>query len=715
MAEEEPKVKAQMTYAVELECNEPDTRHYRHPWCYQKNHGKLALRPPLLAESDPAIIPVLFEKAAEKYKDNPCMGTRNVTECTIEGKKMYWKKADLKYKTYGQVYADASWVAQGLIALPGVKELRQSDKCVAAILAETSAGWQICAQAAFQLGLPVTTVYTTLGHDAMCYGLNQTEATIIFMDWGEYDKLSAKVLNKCPALRHIVLIGRCFVPQNTVGGETKAFPSNEEAANFPKIGEASTTTLSALMDLGKENQVNLAEFQPKEDSLSFIMYTSGSTGQPKGVMLTHRNFVSLIASVLAQGTVYPSPKDTFIAFLPLAHILELMVETVCLVTGAHIAYGHPRTLTSQSPYMHPSNQEGSDLLASRPTLMVAVPAILDLIKTNLSRTLEKMEGTKGKLVRAAVGKAQGLDHGESGWLNLLVSLPIGIKGMVLGTVKKKLGLEQLRCICSGGAPLSAQTQTFAQAVLAPVAQGYGATETTGCATVQECIASGGRPADTSSGMVGACQPSCELKLLSVPDMGYLVTDEPPRGEILVAGNTVSQQGYFKMPEKTAEDFPKHSDGKIWFHTGDIGVMTANGTLKIVDRKKDLVKLLAGEYVSLGKVEASLKQVAGIGAVCVFAKSDKDHCVAIVSQPERGWGSVGGKPEEAKLVPDIEQTLRKLGFARFEIPTKARVDDEQWTPESGLVTASLKIQRNPLRKKYNQPGGLLESMDYRFPE
>lgn len=197
-------------------------------------------------------------------------------------------------------------------------------------------------------------------------------------------------------------------------------------------------------------------------------------------------------------------------------------------------------------------------------------------------------------------------------------------------------------------------------------------------------------------------------------MGYLVTDSPPRGEILISGNNVTQ-GYYKMPEKTAEDFVRHPDGKVWFHTGDVGVLQESGTLKIVDRKKDLIKLAGGEYVSLGKVEAALKQVPGIGAVIVFARPDKDHCVAIVSQPEKGWASVGGKPDEVVLVKAIGDKLRAMQLARFEIPTKVKVDDCIWTPETGLVTASLKVQRNPLRANYNSDGDLLEQMDYRFPD
>jgi len=141
-----------------------------------------------------------------------------------------------------------------------------------------------------------------------------------------------------------------------------------------------------------------------------------------------------------------------------------------------------------------------------------------------------------------------------------------------------------------------------QALFAPVCQGYGATETAACVSIQECFSTNGRPADTGGGRVGAIhvythahthihtadtgggrvgaiQPATELKLVSVPDMGYLVSDEPPSGEILVAGKNVTQHGYYKLTQDTAEAFVRHSDGKIWFHTGDIGVMDPDGVLR----------------------------------------------------------------------------------------------------------------------------------------
>eukprot|EP00440_Ansanella_granifera_P010633 gb/GFBE01011539.1/.p1 GENE.gb/GFBE01011539.1/~~gb/GFBE01011539.1/.p1 ORF type:complete len:732 (+),score=136.08 gb/GFBE01011539.1/:1-2196(+) len=708
------EIKHRLDYAVELPCTEPETRHWRHVWCADRNGGELAKAPPIVPKGEPATIASCFDAATKSYSSRPCMGTRPITSCLLEGKKQYWTKGPFMWKTYGEVRNDVLAAARGFLALPGIKSIRDSgEECVVALLADTSAEWQIAALAALQCGLTITTVYTTLGNEAMLHGLNQTQASILFVDWAQYDVLSKKVIAECKALRHVVLIGRAFVPFETLGGETKAFPSTEEAMALPIIGEAATTTLESLIQVGGTDSTDLEPYKPRPDDVAIIMYTSGSTGLPKGVVLSHANFVANIAAAIAQEVVAPSAEDVFIAYLPLAHIFELVVEFLCLCQGAAIGYGHARTLTSSSPYIHPSNQSGSDLLALRPTVMVAVPAIQELIKTGLSNRLASLPGLRGKLARGAVNKVQGIPAGQGLIADCLLGL--GLSAKTLKKVRAGLGLEKLKFLVSGGAPLSSETQKFVSAVLAPVAQGYGATEITGIASVQEVFACGGRPADRGSGHVGAVTPACEIKLLSVPDMGYYVNESPPRGEILIAGNNVAQSGYYKMPEKSAEDFIVHPDGKIWFHTGDIGTITETGCLKIIDRKKDLVKLSGGEYVSLGKVEAELKQVKGIGAVVAFARADKDHCVAVVSQPDKGWAFVGGKPQEEFLIKAMFEKLKGSGLQRFEIPTKVKVDDTVWSPENGLVTASLKVQRNPLRAYYNAPGGLLDQMDYRFPD
>jgi len=459
---------------------------------------------------------------------------------------------------------------------------------------------------------------------------------------------------------------------------------------------------------------------PQEDDIAIIMYTSGSTGNPKGVELSHKNFVSMIGSAEAQGQINSAPDDVYIAYLPLAHIFELICEVGTFAGGGMVGYAHARTLLGTSPYIAKGDTMSPDLPALRPTKMAAVPAILDLIYKGITAKMVAPEGASfGARTTAAMlqGAVQRAIDGAS-WYNAGL-----IDSAVLKKVRTQAGLDRCKALISGGAPLSATTQQFIQAIFCPVAQGYGATETCAGSTVQQIFAHDGMEADNSVGRVGAIQPCTEIKLRSVPEMNYLVTDqEKCAGEILVSGSNVAK-GYFvggtaeecaELERKNAEEFRLHPDGKVWFHTGDIGVMHPDGVLQIVDRKKDLVKLAGGEYVSLGKVESMLKAVPGISACIVFAKSDMSYCVCIVSQPEGGWK--GTKPEgsDEDLAKAISKELLSKNLARFEVPTKVTVVDDIWTPETGLVTAALKVNRNSLRKYYTD-NGVLAAMGYEFPK
>jgi long-chain acyl-CoA synthetase len=752
------KAKQSMTYADELPCDEKldegklSARLFQHPWVNKTNKGALAKVPTIYGQN-PTTVSEMVKFACAKHTDRGFMGTRKITHQittkTADGKpRMYWKKSPPEYETYGNVYKKIENGAKGLLELGGESGIQalakaayekrkagtnqDGDEVVAALLAETAADWMISAQAAMAAGLTITTVYATLGEEAMLHGLQETEAEIIFMEWSLFHDLKDKVLRKCPALKYVVLIGEALTPQevNSVVNPGR-YPTDEAAPKLSYKSEAGTdvavSTLPALYTSGESSALSLdAEWvKPNAEDLALIMYTSGSTGLPKGVKLSHLNFVAVIASALAQGTIAPTPEDEVIAYLPLAHILELIVEVMTMVQGAKIQYSHPRTLTASSPYVEPGDMECADITTYHPTMMAAVPAILELIKNGLTQKVEAGGGLKAQLFFGAVGRkiaAAAPDDDISyyqerqgcGCLSCL-------DNVLLGKVKALAGLDRVRILISGGAPLSAATQNFAQAVFCPVAQGYGATETTGCATVQEVISAGGRAADLGAGRVGAIQPACQLKLVDVPEMKYFTEDNPGdkggkgrSGEILLTGSNISS-GYYKLPDKTAADFQTHADGKIWFHTGDIGTVDPDGVLRIVDRKKSLVKLAGGEYVSMGKVEAKLTEVTGLngGVTCVFVKSDMTFCVVIVSQPEKGWGG-GAKPVEAAALADIKKVLggMKGVVAKMEIPTKVKITDDVWTPESGLVTASMKVARNPIRDKYNDT--LLDEMGYKFP-
>jgi len=182
-------------------------------------------------------------------------------------------------RTYTQIYTDVEAAAKGLFQMAGIGEKRrQSKQVVAAIMAETSQEWMISAQAALACGLTLTTVYATLGHDAMMHGLHETEAEVIFLDWSLYKDVKETVLAKCPALRHIIFIGKDLIPEASQSLEHSPFPALADI--LPDVGPAHCTTLDNVILKGAAKQVDLSAVAPTSKDIAMIMYTSGSTGMP---------------------------------------------------------------------------------------------------------------------------------------------------------------------------------------------------------------------------------------------------------------------------------------------------------------------------------------------------------------------------------------------------------------------------------------------------
>jgi len=205
--------------------------------------------------------------------------------------------------------------------------------------------------------------------------------------------------------------------------------------------------------------------------------------------------------------------------------------------------------------------------------------------------------------------------------------------------------------------------------------------------------------------------SMEIKLVDVPDMKYLSTDKPfPRGELWLRGGHVAM-GYYKNEKKTAEDF----DSEGWFHTGDVAQVNVDGTLSIIDRKKNLVKLSHGEYIALEKLEAKYKGSKYVENICVYADSNRDYPVALVVPvraalldwaSSKGLGSdfekVCASAEAKKMVLDSMKDIgRREGLKSYESVMKVDLVPDEWTPENDMVTAAQKLKRNPINAKYKK--------------
>jgi len=297
----------------------------------------------------------------------------------------------------------------------------------------------------------------------------------------------------------------------------------------------------------------------------------------------------------------------YLGYLPLAHVLELGAETAFLNSGGCIGYGTPRTLIDKGA------KPVGDIKAVSPTHMAGVPRVYETIRKGVMEKLESTGGIAKFLFNLAYSaKVEALKSGDA-------STPIW-DWLLFSKFKEQIG-GRMKLMLSGGAPLSEETQTFIRGCFdVAIVQGYGLTETTGGVTFQDIDKN-----NFSTLNAGKTLPCCELKLVSVDELGYKVTDPLPRGEILVKGNNICL-GYYKNEKKTKEEIKEG-----WFSTGDIGRLNEDGSISIIDRKKNLVKLSHGEYVALENLEMiyGTSSFVSPNGICTYGDSFQDHVVAVV--------------------------------------------------------------------------------------
>jgi len=360
-----------------------------------------------------------------------------------------------------------------------------------------------------------------------------------------------------------------------------------------------------------------------------------------------------------------------ITYLPAAHILEFVFENAILYWGGTMGYGTIRTLSDQSV----RNCAG-DIRELKPTVMVGVPQVWETIKKGIVNKVEAGGALKSKLFWGA--------YAAKGFL-----LNAGIPGsgvldaIVFNKVKEATG-GRLRICMNGGGPISKETQRFISIAITPMISGYGLTETCAMGALMD-------PLSWNEHALGEMPASIEMKLVDFADAGYFTASNPPQGEIWIRGATIVG-GYLDMPEETEESFTK--DG--WFKTGDIGEFNANGEIRIIDRKKNLVKTLAGEYIALEKLESVYRSTPIVANICVYAAEDQQKPVAIIVPAEAALtklaaqeGVHGNHLEElvhdkkinSAVLRQLQDAGRRGGLAGFETIEGVVLADEEWTPQN----------------------------------
>ena len=434
---------------------------------------------------------------------------------------------------------------------------------------------------------------------------------------------------------------------------------------------------------GKNNPSAPRNHPPKPEDTACIMYTSGTTGMPKGVVLTHANFMSSMCGMLTRCTL--NSTDRFISYLPLSHVLERSVMHAIITIGAETGFytGDVKTLVD-------------DIQELKPTVVPGVPRVFEKIYATITARIASKSGLAQKLFnKAFFASSKAMRSGKKP--------PVVWEKLVFSKIKKNLG-GRVRMLFSGGAPLNRRTQEYLSIVFAcPLLQGYGLTETCGasCASYID---------DPTPGHNGPPTTNVELKLVDVPEMNYFHVQTPPTGEICIRGPSVTS-GYFKEPKLTAEAI----DEQGWFHTGDIGRLTPAGTLQIIDRKKNIFKLSQGLYIAAEALEGMYALSPFVNQIWIPGDSQRSFLVAVVVPSENycyAWAEEFGMTnvslDEMCKAPELmEVMLRDLqlihkenGRPGFETLDGIILEPSEWSPEMGLTTPTLKLKRPALRSKYS---------------
>ncbi|XP_074608164.1 long-chain-fatty-acid--CoA ligase 1-like [Acropora palmata] len=595
-----------------------------------------------------------FMRGVRLSGNKPCLGYRS-----SPGGPYAWL-------TYNEVLERSIDTGSGLIEI-GCCPVDDGHTFVG-VYAPNKIEWVLVEQACNLYSLSIVPLYDTLGPDACVYIINQARMTTVACDEGKL-KIFLEQCTKCPTLKNVVKIGAKVTDEEKAAGD-------ESGVNIIAFAE--------LEELGKNHRHE--KKPPKPDDIAVVCYTSGTTGNPKGVMSTHKNVTATLGSLVfiveKCGITYDDA-DVHLSYLPLAHMYERLAQLMMFLYGARVGFfgGNPRTILD-------------DLKELKPTVFISVPRVLnrvyDRVLSQVSSSPVKsflfnmaMRYKKAELQRNIV-------RNDSIWDYL-----------VFRKIQNSMG-GRVRVVISGTAPLRDDVMVFLRCALGcHVFEGYGQTETTVGSSLQLI-------GDQTYGHVGPPLPCNKIKLVDVPDMDYYAKDG--KGEICIYGPNVCK-GYLYDEKKTKETIDE--DG--WLHSGDIGEWLPSGTLKIIDRKKNLFKLSQGEYIAPEKVETVYSQCPLVQQIFVYGDSKKSNLVAVVvPEPDnvKRWAEenyVQGditswcNDEEVKKVIFDEMTAegKKERLRSFEQVRAISLTPELWTVENNLLTPTLKLKRQALKKLFEK--------------
>ncbi|GAB7365746.1 hypothetical protein MBLNU230_g7081t1 [Neophaeotheca triangularis] len=627
-----------------------------------------------------------FEQSANRNPTQKCLGHRPYDAQTQTWGGYVWE-------TYGEIQKRRANFGAGLKQIHEAVGVNGSQYGVG-LWCQNRPEWQITDLACMSQSLYSVSIYDTLGPDTTEYIINHSALTCVATSLPHIPTL-LKLAPKCPSLKLIVSL-------DPLSNGTE-LPGTSKADLLNAMAAEAGIQIHYLRDVEAMGEHSPRPYHaPKPSDTVTINYTSGTTGPPKGVVLTHANAVAAASASLC--ICRQSKNDMVCSYLPLAHIFQRVTEGSALWAGSSIGYFHGSIL-----------ELVDDLKLLRPTAFTSVPRLYNRFGGAIKASTIEAPGFKGSLSRHIVNTKKAnmaLPPGKASNTHLLYDRIWSRK------VAAALGLDRAQTMISGSAPLDPSLQTFLRATFANnIYQGYGLTETYAIGTAQ-------LEADFSTGNCGAASPASELCLADVPDMEYLSTDRPhPRGELMIRGPTVFT-GYFKNPDESAKVITE--DG--WFRTGDICSIDEAGRFKIIDRRKNVLKLAQGEYISPERIEnvylgnlpwlaqgyvhgdssrATLVGIFGIQPDLFASFLDKNAGIKVEATDLKALEAAARDAKVQKLaLKEMRKTGLKAKFNSWEHVKAVRLRLEPFSIDNELLTPTLKLKRPQTAKMYR---GLIDEM------
>ncbi|MBN1574090.1 MAG: AMP-binding protein [Deltaproteobacteria bacterium] len=575
----------------------------------------------------------------------------------------------MRKKEFG-IWHDISWgeyaerareVANGLLSL-GVKKGER-----VALISENRPEFLFIDMGIQTTGGITTAIYTTNASAEVHYILDHSESRFYFVEDEEQLDKALEVRDRLPGLEKIIII---------------------DMEGLKRYSDPMVMSFEKFLELGRDyanknpNAIDERLKTIEADDTALIVYTSGTTGPPKGAMLTHKNIIWTTDSLGKTNPIYKS--DEILSYLPLSHIAE---RVMTVFNGIYFGY--------TSNFIENLDTVSDNMREVSPTVVFGVPRIWEKYHSTIIIKMQEATWFKRLVFNLAINA--GMRYAEAkfspGGVPLGLKLVYGLYHyVVMRKLKERLGLERARFVISGAAPISPAVLEFYHAIGVPMREVYGQTEDAGPATIHQGD-------NIKLGTVGQPLPGVEIKIAE-------------DGEILVKGGNVFK-GYFKNKEATAETLIKG-----WLHTGDVGVMDDEGFLTITDRKKDILITSGGKNIAPQFIENKLKMSPYINDAVVIGEKRKYLTALILIDEENvtkyaqdnripftTYASLSRNPEIVKLIDgEVEKVNDEL--ARVESIKKFTILDKRLDQEDGELTPTMKVKRKQINEMYKD---IIESM------